>query len=268
MTDMRIAIAGLGTIGRTLARRLADGMPGLTLACVAARDEEKARGWLDEEGIEIPIVPLEKFPQLADLAVECAPAAVLDRICRPMLAAGKQVMVLSCGALLPRPELLELAKAHGGRIIVPTGGLLGLDAVAAAAEGTIHSVRMTTRKPPHGLAGAPHLVKNKISVEGLNEAKFVFSGTARDAAAGFPANVNVVAALALAGIGPDRTMIDIWADPAVRRNCHTIEVDADAARFTLSIENVPSENPKTGKIVALSVLATLRKLHAPLCVGT
>src|SRR5436190_1257511 len=89
MTDMRIAIAGLGTIGRTLARRLADGMPGLTLACVAARDEEKARGWLDEEGIEIPIVPLEKFPRLADLAVECAPAAVLDRICRPMLGAGK-----------------------------------------------------------------------------------------------------------------------------------------------------------------------------------
>src|SRR5436190_3001142 len=195
MTDMRIAIAGLGTIGRTLARRLADGMPGLTLACVAARDEEKARGWLDEEGIEIPIIPLEEFPEHADLAVECAPAAILDRICRPMLGAGKQVMVLSCGALLPRPELLELAKAHGGRIVVPTGGLLGLDAVAAAAEGAINSVRMTTRKPPNGLAGAPHLVGNGTSVEGLNEAKLVFSGSARDAAAGFPAHGNVVAAL-------------------------------------------------------------------------
>jgi aspartate dehydrogenase len=268
MTDMRIAIAGLGTIGRALARKLADGVPGLTLAAVAARDEEKARGWLDEEGIEIPIVALDDFPAYADLAVECAPAAIIDEICRPMLAAGKQVMVLSCGALLPRPELLELAKANGGRIIVPTGGLLGLDAVAAAAEGTIHSVKMTTRKPPNGLAGAPHLVKNQISVEGLNEAKLVFSGTARDAAAGFPANVNVVAALALAGIGPDRTMIDIWADPEKTRNCHVIEVDADSARFTLSIENVPSENPKTGRIVALSVLATLRKLGALLRVGT
>jgi len=177
-------------------------------------------------------------------------------------------MVLSCGALLPRPELLELAKAKGGRIVVPTGGLLGLDAVAAAAEGTINSVKMTTRKPPNGLAGAPHLVKNGISVEGLNEPKLVFSGTARDAAAGFPANVNVVAALALAGIGPDRTMIDIYADPTKTRNCHVIEVDADSASFTLSIENVPSENPKTGRIVALSVLATLRKLTAPLRVGT
>src|ERR1043165_406901 len=209
---MRIAIAGLGTIGKALARKLADGVPGLELACVAARDEETARGWLDEEGIEVPIVALEEFPAHADLAVECAPAAILEKICRPMLTAGKQVMVLSCGALLPRPELLELAKAHGGRIIVPTGGLLGLDAVAAANEGTINSVRRTTRKPPKGLAGAPHLVNNGISVEALNEPKLVFSGTARDAAAGFPANVNVVAALALAGIGPDRTMIAIYAD--------------------------------------------------------
>jgi aspartate dehydrogenase len=265
---MRVAIAGLGTIGRVLARRLNDGVPGLTLAAVAARDEERARGWLDEEGIDAPIVPLDEFPAYADLAVECAPAAVLDEICRPMLTAGKQVMVLSCGALLPRPELIELAKAHGGRIVVPTGGLLGLDAVAAAAEGTIHSVKMTTRKPPNGLAGAPHLVKNGISVEGLNEPKLVFTGTARDAAAGFPANVNVVAALALAGIGPDRTTIDIYADPTKTRNCHLIEVEADSASFTLSIENVPSENPKTGRIVALSIIATLRKLAAPLRVGT
>ena len=132
-----------------------------------------------------------------------------------MLEAGKQVMVLSGGALLPRPDLIELAKAHGGHIIVPTGALLGLDAVAAAAEGKIHSVRMMTRKPPRGLAGAPYLEANSISVEGLNAAKLVFSGTAREAAAGFPANVNVAAALSLAGIGPDRTMIDIWADPAV-----------------------------------------------------
>ena len=90
----------------------------------------------------------------------------------------------------------------------------------------------------------------------------MFSGTAREAAAGFPANVNVAAALALAGIGPDRTMIDIWADPAVDRNCHMIEVDSDSARFTLSIENIPSENPKTGKNVALSVIAALKKMHS------
>src|SRR5262249_46472140 len=136
--------------------------------------------------------------------------------------AGKRVMVLSCGALLPRPQLVELAQQHGGQIIVPTGALLGLDAVAAAAEGAIHSVRMITRKPPNGLAGAPYLVRKKTSVEGPNPAKRGFNGTAREAAAGFPENVNVVAALSLAGIGPDRTPIEIWAAPAVPRNCHNI----------------------------------------------
>ena len=161
-----------------------------------------------------------------------------------MLEAGKRVMVLSAGALLARPELVDLAKARGGQIIVPTGALLGLDAVTAAAEGKIHSVRMITRKPPRGLAGAPYLEANGISVEGLNAPKRVFVGTAREAAAGFPANVNVAAALALAGIGPDRTMIEIWADPTVERNCHTIEVEADSARFTLTIENIPPKIPR------------------------
>ncbi len=268
MTSTRVAIAGLGAIGRALAKRLAAGLPGLTLTAVAAGDRAKAQGWLDAEKIACPIVDLSGFPAYADVAVECAPAAILPDICAPMLTAGKTVMTLSAGALLTRPDLIDLARAHGGQIIVPTGALLGLDAVSAAAEGEIHSVRMTTRKPPRGLAGAPYLVANNISVEGLTEPLRVFSGTARDAAKGFPANVNVAAALSLAGIGPDRTTIDIWADPAVTRNCHMIEVDADSARFTLSIENIPSENPKTGRITALSALAALRKLRAPLRVGT
>jgi aspartate dehydrogenase len=264
----RVAIAGLGAIGRVLARRLVAGMPGLTLTAVATRGREKARGWLDAEGIHCPLVEPEEFPEYADLAIECAPAAIIERVCRPMLEAGKAVMVLSAGALLERPELVELAKTHGGQIIVPTGALLGLDAVTAAAEGQIQSVRMTTRKPPRGLAGAPYLEANGISVEGLNEAKRVFSGSARAAAAGFPANVNVAAALSLAGIGPDRTEVEIWADPGVDRNCHRIDVDSDSARFSLTIENIPSENPRTGRITALSVLAALRKLHAPMRVGT
>jgi aspartate dehydrogenase len=264
----RVAIAGLGAIGRVLARSLSDGMPGLTLTCAAVRDRDKAQAWLDAQHITCALVEPEEFPQHADLAIECAPASALERICRPMLEAGKRVMVLSAGALLRHPNLMELAKAHGGQIIVPTGALLGLDAVTAAAEGNIHSVRMITRKPPNGLAGAPYLENNRISVEGLTEAKRVFQGTAREAAAGFPANVNVAAALGLAGIGSDRTTIEIWADPGVERNCHSIEVDADSAKFTLTIENIPSENPRTGRITAFSVLAALRKLHAPLRIGT
>ncbi|KRR25882.1 aspartate dehydrogenase [Bradyrhizobium lablabi] len=268
LQSKRVAIAGLGEIGRTVANKLAQGLPGLSLAAITTRDQAKARAWLDREGIVCPLVALDDLPDHADLVVECAPADILDQICRPMLTAGKQVMVLSASALLPRPDLVDLARAHGGQIIVPTGALIGFDAVSAAAEGTISSVQMVTRKPPNGLAGAPYLVANRISVEGLTSALCVFKGSARDAAAAFPANVNVVAALSLAGIGPDRTTIEIWADPAVTRNCHQIRVEADSASFTMSIENVPSENPRTGRITALSVIAALRKLTSPLQVGT
>ena len=269
MPVIRVAIAGLGAIGRVLARKLADGIPGLVLAGAAARDTCQGAGLARCRADRLPVGRARGIsrPWLISRSNARRPS-VLERICRPMLEAGKQVMVLSAGALLPRPELVELARARGGQIIVPTGALLGLDAVTAAAEGRIHSVRMITRKPPGGLAGAPYLEANGISVEGLNAPKRVFAGTARDGAAGFPANVNVAAALSLAGIGPDRTMMEIWADPSVERNCHTIEIDSDSARFTLSIENIPSENPKTGRITALSVLAALRKLHAPLRVGT
>ena len=138
----------------------------------------------------------------------------------------------------------------------------------AAAEGTIHSVDMVTRKPPAGLEGAPYLTERGISVIGVKEPTKVFDGSARDGAKGFPANVNVAAALSLAGIGPDRTRLQIWADPTVTRNTHTITVDADAMRFTMTIENVPSDNPRTGKSVAPSTIAALRGLVSELKVGS
>ena len=168
ISTTRVAVAGLGAIGGVLARRLSTGIPGFALACAAARDHAKAQAWLASERIACALVEPEAFPAHADLAIECTPAPMLERICRPMLEAGKQVMVLSAGALLPRPDLVELAKARGGQIIVPTGAPLGLDAVTAAAEGRIHSVRLITRKPPRGLVGAPYLTANGISLEGLN----------------------------------------------------------------------------------------------------
>lgn len=200
--------------------------------------------------------------------VESAPVSLLPAIAEPFLRAGKSIAVLSAGSLLRNDHLIELARETGSQIAVPTGALIGLDAVSAAAEGTIHSVRMITRKPPNGLAGASYLVEHGIRVEDIAEPMRVFEGTPRDAAIGFPANLNVAVALSLAGIGPDRTALEIWAGASVDRNIHRIEVEADSASFVMSIENVSSENPRTGRITALSVIAYLRKLGAPLRVGT
>ncbi len=266
---MNIAIVGLGSIGTTLVRKLGRGeIPGVNLTAVAVRSKDKGRAVLADAGVDVPIVELSELSELADLVVECAPAAVLPDIARPVLDAGKKLMVVSCGALLAHPELIELARKTGGQIIIPTGALIGLDAVSAAAEGEIKSVRMITRKPIKGLLGAPHLVENGIDIEGITEPMRVFEGTARDAAKGFPANLNVAVALSLAGIGPDQTRLEIWADPTATRNSHRIVVDSDSASFEMSIENIPSENPKTGRITALSVIAAIRKLTAPLRVGT
>jgi len=129
-------------------------------------------------------------------------------------------------------------------------------------------VRMVTRKPVRGLAGAPYLAEHNIHIEDITAPLRIFEGTPREAAVGFPANLNVAVALSLAGIGPDRTRVEIWADPTVTRNTHRIEVDSDSARFSMSIENIPSENPRTGRITALSVIACLRKQRASLRIGT
>jgi aspartate dehydrogenase len=263
-----VAIAGLGPIGLAVAKALDDGIAGLTLAAVAVGDPARPRPELDRLSRRPPILPLDRLTDAADLVVECAPAAHLRAIVEPFVTRGKMAVVLSAGALLTNWDLVDVAKKNGGQIAVPTGALIGLDAMSAAAEGEIRSVRMVTRKPVKGLLGAPYVVENGIDLGALREATKIFDGSARDGARGFPANVNVAAALSLAGFGPDKTRLEIWADPALDRNTHRIEVEADSASFSMAIANVPSENPKTGRITALSVIAFLRKLDAPLRVGT
>jgi aspartate dehydrogenase len=266
---LTVAIAGFGAIGRAVARKLDEGIPGLRLVAVSARDLGRAKILVSGFKRKPAVVPLGKLAAMADIVVECLPASAFGEIAVPALEAGRTLVVITVGALLAHPGLADLAKRHGGRIVVPTGALIGLDAVRAAAEGEIQSVRMISRKPPRGLAGAPHLVENNIQVEGIDAPLKVFEGSAREAVRGFPANVNVAAALSLAGIGADRTTIEVWADPGIDRNTHSIEVEADSARFSMTIANVPSdENPRTGRITGLSVIAALRKLTAPLAIGT
>ncbi len=265
---MRVAVAGLGAIGSELVSRLTAGVPGAELTAVASGNRVKAEGTLRDIGAQVPLKAIEDLEPMADLVVECAPARLLPMIAEPFLLAGKEVVTLSAGALLEHPHLIRLAEENGGRITIPTGALLGLDAVSAAAEGQITSVRLSSRKPPAGLMGAPGVEAIGIDLEGLTEPVLVFSGTAREAAKGFPANLNVAVALSLAGPGPDHTEVEVWADPTVTRNTHTIYLQSDVADLTMTIENVPSENPRTGRITALSVISLLRKRNAALRVGS
>jgi aspartate dehydrogenase len=266
--DVRVAVVGLGAIGTKVVEALDRGIDGLVLAAVSVQNQAKHHGFLASLTSAPAVLPIESLSDVADIVIECAPSTLLAFIVGPFVSKGKTAIVLSAGALLDHEELIELAKRNGGQIVVPTGALIGLDAMTAAAEGTIRSVRMVTRKPVKGLAGAPYIVEHNIDIENITEPLRIFEGTAREAARGFPANLNVAVALSLAGIGADRTKLEIWADPSLTRNMHHIEVDSDSARFSMSIENIPSENPKTGLITALSVIAYLRKQHMALRVGT
>jgi aspartate dehydrogenase len=264
----RVAVVGLGPIGKKVVEALDKGIDGLVLAAVSVQDPAKHQGFLAALNKPPAILPIDGVAEVADVVIECAPSKFVRSIVAPFVSRGKTAVVLSAGALLENEDLIELARQNGGQIVVPTGALIGLDAMTAAAEGNILSVRMVTRKPVTGLVGAPYLVQNNIDIEHITEPLKIFEGTAREAAKGFPANLNVAVALSLAGLGPDRTTLEIWADPALTRNVHRIEVESDSARFSMSIENIPSENPKTGRITALSVIAYLRKQRSALRVGT
>lgn len=265
----QVGIAGFGTIGRVVARHIEASELPLTLTAVSAGDRARAEAAMAGLQSPVPVVDTAELVALSDIIVDSAPTAAFRDIATATLQAGKTLVTVSGAALMQWPEAVEIAREHGGRIILATGALLGLDAVRAAAIGTVHSVTMVTRKPVKSLVKAEHVVRHAIDLSNLTGPLKIFEGSALEGAIAFPANVNVAAALGLAGIGPARTRLEIWADPTLERNTHRIVVDSDSARFELAIENIPTlENPGTGRITAQSIVAVLHDLVSPIRVGT
>lgn len=239
----------------------------MPIAGVTSRTEKTAREFLAALREPPAYLPRGRLIAAADLIIEAAGGAVVAGLAAEVFAAGKDLMVISAGALLDHPEVIEKSRQSGCRLYVPSGAIAGLDGIKSACAGEVAHVTMTTRKPPNGLEGAPYLVENGISLAGLTEPREVFFGTAREACRGFPANVNVSAAVSMAGIGPDRTRIRIIAVPGLERNCHDIEVEGEFGRLHVHIENVPSENPRTGKLTALSIIRAVQDVVDPVRIG-
>jgi aspartate dehydrogenase len=263
-----VGVAGLGVIGRAVCRALDVGIPGLRLSGALARDHHRAQTFLASLEGKPPLLPLDDLVAAADLIVEASTQAHLEELAPRVLGAGRDLVVLSCGGLLGRADWIALAEATGSRIYVPSGAIAGLDGVKGARIGAVTSVTMETRKPPQGLAGAPWIEEEKIDLDAITAETLIFEGPATQACRAFPANVNVLAALSLAGIGPEKTRIRIYAVPGLTRNTHRVAVEGEFGRLAIEIANVPSENPRTGKLSALSAIALLRDLGATLRVGT
>ena len=161
----RIGIAGCGTIGRKVATELDRGtVPNARLAAINGRDMDKAREFAVTLASPPPVLSVAEMAPLVDLVVEAANGAALGEIAMETLSAGKDLIALSCGALLERDDLFALAREKGATIYIPSGAIAGLDGVASAAAGRIDSVTMITRKPPDGLRGAPGVDKAGVAL--------------------------------------------------------------------------------------------------------
>ncbi|HET8985460.1 MAG TPA: aspartate dehydrogenase domain-containing protein, partial [Trueperaceae bacterium] len=200
-----------------------------------------------------------------DVVLEAAGAAAVRTYLPALWAAGVPTVVISMGSLVdPAVEAAYRdAVNRGVAIVLPSGGIAGLDGVRAlAAGGGLRSARITTTKAPAGLQGAPYLTSNAVELP-TDRAVTIFEGTAREAVAGFPANVNVAIALSLAGLGPDLTLVAVRSDPSATRTHHLIEVEGDAATIEVRIASKPSpSNPRTSYLAGASAVAALRELVA------
>lgn len=263
-----IGIVGCGAIGITLLEAAEKGMLSPKIVGITSRSETKAGKFLSTLRNPPPYLDRSKLITQADLIVEAAGGDVVPELARETFEAGKDLMVISIGALLDHPEITRLAREKGCGLYLPSGAIAGLDGIKSACSGQVSQVRMTTRKPPGALNGSPYLVEHGIRLDGLTDELEVFSGTAREACRGFPANVNVSAAVSLAGLGPDQTMIRIIAVPGLKRNCHDVEVEGEFGRLHIHIENIPGENPRTGRLTTLSIIRTLQDIADPVRIGT
>ena len=263
-----IGIVGCGAIGQALLRAADSGKLGVSVAGVTSRDEHRAYEFLRGLNSPPPYLNRQQLIEKSDLLVEAAGGNIVADLAKETFASRKDLMVISIGALLDNPDIIEEAREKGCRLLAPSGAIAGLDGIKSACTGQVDKVTMVSRKPPIGLEGAPHLVENGITLEGLEEELEVFSGTAREAVKGFPANLNVSAAVSLAGVGPDRTLVKMLAVPGLQRNCHDIEVIGEFGLLQVHIENNPSENPKTGKLTAFSIIRSVQDAVDPFRIGT
>ena len=202
-----------------------------------------------------PVSDVKALAEGSDLVVEAAGAAALAEILPLVVPVRRDLPILSVGGLIGLDEWVRAAAEGGSTIYCPSGAISGLDAVKAAALGAIEEARITTRKPPEGLADAPYLANRSIEVLALDQPRVLFEGSAREACVVFPSNINVSTALSLAGIGVDRTRVRIIADPSIKRNVHEIEVVGEFGRWLHTVT-------ETRRIEEMSKGLFLRKVWA------
>ena len=250
----RIALIGYGAIAHEVVTRSArNNRVEIVGALVLEEDLGKPAGFpLTCDGDAL-------FAFKPDLVVECAGHAAVDAYAAPVLKRGLDLMIVSIGALAEREReerIRAAAFAAPGQLYLPAGALIGVDGLGAAKRAGLSQVSLTSRKPPLAWSGAPGV--DGRDLDAIDRATSIFSGSAREAALAFPKNANVAATAALAGLGFDRTDVQLVADPGVTGNRHCLEFSGACGQYRVETDGRASEdNPKTSMLTAYSILRAI-----------
>ncbi len=262
---MRLGLIGLGAIGgEVLAAAERGELPGIEVAAVLVR-----RPRVPSSARVVTADADAFFSERLDVVLECAGhQAVRDHGARA-LSTGSDLIVTSAGALTDDAllaSLLATAEQGASRLIVPSAGIGALDILAGAAQGGLDEVIVAVRKDPLSWKGT--MAETLCDLDHLEAPITLYDGPVREGARRYPQNVNISAAAALAGIGLDRTRLVIIADPGI--TTHVVEIAARGrfGSFSFRQDVIPTEsNPKTGRLVAMAVIKTVRQLASRFVVG-
>jgi len=259
MAKMKVGLVGCGNIGADICIALQKGGIPAEVTALTDVDKERAGVLLRTFQLNARICTLDELAGDADFIVECAVGSAVPDVLEAAMRHRKDCLVMSVGGLIGLRDALKRADSSGIQVRIPSGALCGLDGIRAAMEGGLHTVTLTTRKPPEGLRGAPYLIEHGIDLDNLTEPRVVFEGNALEAVKAFPANVNVAGALSLAGVGPEETRVRVIADPGATMNSHEVSAEGAFGSLKTVTTNLPSpRNAKSSYLASLSASAELR----------
>jgi aspartate dehydrogenase len=263
----RIGLIGFGAIGLSIAQDWNSRPPrSLSLIGACVRPQQVALAGRSLPSQTYICTDFEELLALRpDAVIEAAGHGAIRDYGAEVVRQGLSLYVLSVGSLADldlRNRLLEAAAEGGGHVLIPAGALAGFDGLRTLTRDDIRSVKYTSTKPCHAWLGTP--AAQSHALDRLTEPTVIFRGTAAEAARQYPKNANLAAAVALAGVGFEKTQVELIADPGATVNIGTVEAISSSSRLTLSLSSVASSNPKTSAIVGASVLASLENSTAPI----
>ncbi len=262
MTRKTVALIGYGTLSREFSRHFERVLAAdyeLLGALVRHVPTDASAGmsfWTSADSL------LAANP---DYVVEFAGVGAVAEYGERVLGSGADLVVASVGALADdalRERLADAARRSGATLHVMSGAVGGFDMLRTMALDPTTAFCVNNLKAPESIEGAPFLEGKRLSREELTE---VFRGSAREAIAGFPKNVNVAVAAALAAGALDRAEVVMTSVPEKRDNTHVIEARGAMASVRLELSSSPDpSNPRSSTITAWSALALLANEASPI----